>query len=122
MWTTKAKNVYTLDFGVPGFIIVVWQMESGLYATSVMHESDPRPGKMEVSATKNLAKVAGENMVTYQTWPEYLNTPLRPSKVKIAKKEPKKVQPVVQKKVKEPVTADAALSSAVDALRAHFGK
>lgn len=122
MWTTKGKNVYTLDFGVPGFIIVVWQMESGLFATSVMHESDPRPGKMEISATKSLAKVAGENMVTYGTWHEYLINPLRPSKIKV--KEKKKEQPVVQKKVKErPVeTADAGLMSAVDALRAHFGK
>ena len=114
MWTKHNPTTASFSF-IPGFRMVVWKMDSGLYAVACMHESNPNPGRTEICATKRLAMDKAEEIVTFGNWPDYLERPMTPTKQPVKGKQKVKTAP---KKMAEP----SELVSAVDALRAHFGK
>ena len=120
MWTKHNPTTASFSF-IPGFRMVVWKMDSGLYAVACMHESNPKPGRTEICATKRLAMDKAEEIVTFGNWPDYLERPMIPSKAPVKNAPKRKVEQKVNtepKKMAEP----SELVSAVDALRAHFGK
>ncbi len=114
MWTKHNQHTASLAF-LDGFRMVVWKMDCGLYAVTCMHETNPKPGKTEICATKRLAMDKAEEIVTFGNWPDYLERPMTPTKQPVKVKQKVKTEP---KKMNE----TSELAGAVNALRAHFGK